>query len=181
MKLYTDEPRNPSGHQRGPGQPGHVPGRVCGEDSHLHVEQSVQPLLVQLQLLLPPPRVELLQPAQLLLPPLLLLLQGQSAAQQLAGEGQLHLVDVVLVVVRTPPLLQFYRPTAGQVMTWKHDSNLMMLVITSQHRRGRHWSSAERSLLPGSLSTQWAKYSLQGSGPVPEGTLNQLLQTEVTP
>lgn len=76
---------------------------------HLHVEQPLQPLLVQLQLLLPPPGIELLQPPQLLLPPLLPLLSGQRVAQELAGEWELHLVDMVLIVIRTPPFLKFFK------------------------------------------------------------------------
>lgn len=76
---------------------------------HLHIQQPLQPLLIQLQLLLPTPGIELLQPSQLLLPPLLLLLSRQRAAQELAREWELHLVDIVLIVIRTPPLLQFFK------------------------------------------------------------------------
>lgn len=94
-------------------------GRTLGDPPrgphHLHIEQSVQPLLIQLQLLLPPPGVELLQAPQLLLPPLLLLLGGQGAAQKLAGKRELHLVDVVLIVIRAPPFLQLFKGSVSEL------------------------------------------------------------------
>ena len=94
--------------------------RPGGVRCHLHVEQPVQPLLIQLQLLLPPPRVQLLQPPQLLLPPLLLLLGRQGAAQELAGKWELHLVDIVLIVIGAPPFLQFFNRMILEVRKWEH-------------------------------------------------------------
>lgn len=88
--------------------------------TYLHVQQSVQPLLVQLQLLLPPAGIELLQAPQLLLPPFLLLLRAQSAAEELAGKRELHLVDVVFVIIRAPPFLQFFGEIILEVRKWKH-------------------------------------------------------------
>lgn len=88
--------------------------------TYLHVQQSVQPLLVQLQLLLPPAGVELLQAPQLLLPPFLFLLRAQSAAEELAGKRELHLVDVVFIIIRAPPFLQFFGEIILEVRKWKH-------------------------------------------------------------
>lgn len=94
-----------------------APAGVC---SYLHAEQPVQPLPIELQLLLPPTGVELLQSPELLLPPLLPLLGGQGAAKELAGKRELHLVDIVLIIIRAPPFLQFFKEIISEVMTWEH-------------------------------------------------------------
>jgi hypothetical protein len=87
---------------------------------HLHIEQPVQPLLIQLQLLLPPSGIELLKPPQLLLSPFLLLFSCQGAAQELTRKWELHFVDVVLIIIRAPPLLQFFKETILEVRKWRY-------------------------------------------------------------
>ena len=102
---------------------GRRPVRIC---RYLHVQQSFQTLLIELQLLLPPPGVELLQPPQLLLAPFLLLLSGQRAAEELAGEWELHLVDVVFIIVRALPFLQFFKEITLKVIKYSNTTSREM-------------------------------------------------------
>lgn len=93
------------------------------EVSCLHSHESVQPLLVLQQLLLPPPSVDLLEPAELLRSSLLLLLRAHTAARQLPREGKLHAVNLPLVKLWAAPLFHLYGWGGGGGMkgglTWR--------------------------------------------------------------
>lgn len=74
--------------------------------SCLYSHESVQPLLVLQQLLLPTPSVDLLKPAKLLSSSLLPFLRAHTASRHLTREGKLHAVNLPLIKLRAAPLLQ---------------------------------------------------------------------------
>lgn len=79
--------------------------------SCLYSHESVQPLLVLKQLLLPAPSVDLLKAAKLLSSSLLPFLHTHTAARHLTREGKLHAVNLPLIKLRTAPLLQLCNGT----------------------------------------------------------------------
>ena len=72
----------------------------------LYCHQSVQPLLVLLQLLFPAASIDLLKPSELLSSSLLPLLHAHTSTGHLTREGELHPVHLPLVERGAAPLFQ---------------------------------------------------------------------------
>lgn len=75
--------------------------------SCLYSHESIQPLLVLQQLLLPAPSIDLLKSSELLSSSLLPLLHAHTATWHLAREGKLHAMNLSVIKLWAAPLFQF--------------------------------------------------------------------------